>query len=188
MISISVLSVVIIGVALILVPGALHGLQFSKTQAAFWDFFLKGIAGVVAISTFIIAASKYLDERRIANRTAAIEASKPFFEKRQEVYCKLVTATSTIANRNMSDKKRKESVDDFWLLYWGELPLVADEAVGKAADTFSEILFHTPKKNVDLRNKSMDLARACRRSLGFQESTEGASADTRPMPFDEVAG
>ena len=47
--------------------------------------------------------------------------------------------------------------------------MVADEQVAAAADAFSVALDEHPDDGVLLRNTSMSLARACRKSLGFIE-------------------
>ena len=54
----------------------------------------------------------------------------------------------------------------FWDLFWGALPMVATQDVAIAADAFSVVLAEQKENDVGLRNASMDLARACRKSLG----------------------
>src|SRR3984893_15520010 len=52
-------------------------------------------------------------------------------------------ATSTIGiEENCDDPLRKQAEAQFWQLYWGVLPMVADDQVGLAADLFSEALDH----------------------------------------------
>jgi hypothetical protein len=142
------------------------------------------------------------DESSKANQAALIEAQKPFYTKRQEVYYQLVSHTATIGTRDgdIRDHLREVAEEQFWLLYWGVVPMVADDQVGKAVDAFSDALqeFYDfrevyeainnqdpdkkkekEKKFVNLRNKSMDLARACRKSLGFIEPTSGSHPDAQ---------
>ena len=47
--------------------------------------------------------------------------------------------------------------------------MVADDQVGAAVNSFSEALSDDPDNGIRLRNASMDLAKACRKSLGFLE-------------------
>jgi hypothetical protein len=147
----------------------LFSLNMGTQQAAFWDVTFKGIGGIVAVAGAALALSKYFDERTKANQAALIEAQKPFYTKRQEVYFELVSATSTIGNRDKSEESRKEAERQFWWLFWGVLPMVADEQVGSAVNAFSVALDEHRDDGILLRNTSMDLATACRKSLGFIE-------------------
>jgi hypothetical protein len=142
----------------------------AKAQADFWDAVFKGMGGLVAIVGATVALSKYFDEREKANRAALIEAQKPFSTKRQEVYFQLVSATSTIGNRGSDDPLRKDAENQFWQLYWGAVPMVADDQVGAAVNAFHDAVLDYKDDGVRLRNLSMNLATACRKSLGFVES------------------
>ena len=143
-------------------------LVLGKEQAAFWDVTFKGTAGVVAIVGVIITLSKYFDEKAKANMAALIDAQKPLVEKRQEVYYTLLAATAKIANLDLHDPIRIEADREFWWLYLGVVPMVADDQVGAAIDAFS-VALDDPANGVLLRNSSLNLARACRKSLGFIE-------------------
>lgn len=143
-------------------------LNLSPPQAAFWDIVLKGIGGVVALGGAALALTKYFDEKVKENRTALIEAQKPFYSKRQEVYYDLVSATACIGTRDRQDQLRIEAEDKFWQLFWGVIPMITDDQVGVAINAFS-IALDTPDDGILLRNKSMELARACRKSLGYIE-------------------
>lgn len=147
----------------------LASLSLNTTQAAFWDAAFKGIGGLVAIFGAWLGVSKYFEERSKANRAALIEAQKPFSAKRQEVYFELVSATSTIGNKGRDDPLWREADTQFWWLFWGAVPMVADDQVGAAVNSFSEALSDDPDNGIRLRNASMDLAKACRKSLGFLE-------------------
>jgi hypothetical protein len=130
------------------------------------EFILKAIASVIALIGAYLAIVKYLDEKRKANETAKVESQKPFSTKQQEIYFDLLLATSTIANRPPDNPKREEASMHFWDLFWGALPMVATQEVAIAADAFSVVLTEQKYNDVGLRNASMDLARACRLSLG----------------------
>jgi hypothetical protein len=147
----------------------LFSLRLEKAQADFWDAAFKGVGGVVAVAGVALALSKYFDERAKANQAALIEAQKPFYTKRQEIYFQLVSSTSTIGTMDKFEQSWQEAETQFWWLFWGALPMVADEQVAAAADAFSVALDEHPDDGVLLRNTSMSLARACRKSLGFIE-------------------
>jgi len=146
--------------------------QLSTQQAAFWDTILKGVAGCITISGAYIALAKYFDEKGQENRNSLLLAQAPFLSKRQEVYYLLVSTTAIIANSGLDDPTRHDATDDFWRLYWGALPMVADDQVSAAVDAFSNVLYldepiSQEEHDILLRNSSMNLARACRQSLGF---------------------
>jgi hypothetical protein len=125
---------------------------------------LKAIGGFVALSGALLAVWKYLDEKRKANETAASEARKPFSAKQLEIYLDLVNTTAFISNR-MDEAEWEPTVKHFWVLFWGGIPMVADEGVAKAVDDFADTITDPPD-GIAMRNASMNLARACRFSLG----------------------
>jgi hypothetical protein len=139
-----------------------------QDQASFWDAAFKAIGGIVAIAGVTITVSKYFDERAKANQAALMEAQKPFYTKRQEIYYKLVSATACIGTNDHADPSRQEAEKQFWLLYWVAIPMIADKQVAEAIDAFS-VAVDTPEDDILLRNTSMNLARACRKSLGYIE-------------------
>ena len=169
-------------------------LSVRKEQADFWDATFKGAALIGAVVGAFASLRKYLDERVKGNRAALLEAQKPFFESRQRVFYDLVQAASTIANHSPGSPARIDAQDRFWWIFWGTLPMVTDDDVSKAADTFNDLLDDaTP--GVALLNASMDLARACRVSLS---AWNGEKVDRTPparstplriglMPFKRVA-
>lgn len=138
----------------------------EKPEAAFWDIVVKAIGGAVALLGAGLTAATFLRDQRAATDARLEAARKPFREKQQEVFYDLLRQTSRIGNTRHSSKARQEAVDAFWFNYWGPLPLVADEDVGRAADEFA-VALDEPTNEVPLRNSSMRLAVACRRALGF---------------------
>jgi hypothetical protein len=169
-----VVGVVVLALLLYFSRGSLAAFQLGKEQASFWDIVVKFVGGLVAIVGAIVALSKTFEERAKANQAALIEAQKPFMTKRQEIYFQLVSATSLIGNKDPSDPVREEAISQFWWIFWGALPMVADHPVAVACDKFSEILdasYVMPEgcddKHLLLRNASKELAIACRVSLGF---------------------
>ena len=142
------------------------------SETAVFEFALKAIASLIALVGAYLAVRKYFDEKGKANETARTESQKPFSAKQQEIYFDLLSTTALLANRNnIEDPDRVEAEKHFWVLFWGAIPMVADEGVSAALDRFAETLDKLekpgdPQKGIAMRNASMDLARACRRSLG----------------------
>src|SRR6476620_12230032 len=146
----------VIACSLFLTRYAMGPFALSKPQADFWDVTFKAVGGLVAIIGAILALSKYFDEREKENRVALIEAQKPFSTKRQEVYFQLVSTTSTLANSDPSGPAWKEAEEQFWWLFWGVVPMVADDQVGSAVDAFHHAILDHREDGVLLRNLSMD--------------------------------
>jgi hypothetical protein len=143
------------------------------TTYQWWDLAIKGVGGLVALIGAGIALFKYFTEKRKENETAKIESQKSFLTKQQEIYFDLLavsasiaTKTQDIATKTQDDEHRKDAVDKFWQLYWGEFPVVADDKVSIAAWNFAEVLKNDSSNAARLRDASMDLALACRTSLG----------------------
>lgn len=156
----------------------------SKEQVAFWDTLFKGVGGVIALTGAAITVSKYFSEKRKENHNALLEVQAPFIAKRQEVYYRLVSTTATISNGDPDDPKRDVACARFWRLYWGAVPLVADQQVSAAVDQFmNEMASSEPitgeQRDINLRNSSMNLARACRNSLGFGGPPVGENGANR---------
>jgi hypothetical protein len=128
-------------------------------------FILEAIASLITLVGAFLAILKYLDEKQKANVTARTESQKPFSAKQQEIYFDLLSTTALISNGNPDDLDHAKAREHFWILFWGALPMVATEDVAAKVDAFS-IALDNPQDGIRLRNASMDLARACRRSLG----------------------
>jgi hypothetical protein len=163
------------------------------------------LPALIAVGGGLWALYKYLRDkkdgldkdraiREQANKTAEIESQKPFSAKQQEVYFDLLATTSLIATREPENEEEQKGIPErdaairhFWVLFWGALPMVANQQVAIAADVFSVALDHQDDY-VPLRNASMDLARACRLALGtawnigLEQYEKGDAAIAKPIP------
>lgn len=151
---------------------SLGTVRLEPAEAAGWDVLIKAVGGAAALLAAVVAMQKYFVDREAAQRTSLIEARKPYFVAQQEVYSELLNATAKISNPGaVTAAELAAAHNAFWILYWGKLPLVTDNLVGQAVNAFEEVL--CAGGDVDerrLRNLSMELARACRNSLGFVEN------------------
>ena len=173
---------VAVAVLLYLERSYLASWKLVADQGRIWEIILKAVAGFLAISGAIIAVLRYLDDKVHSTEIARREARKDFSVKQQEVYFKLIDATSTIANETKGTADRSAAEDRFWRLYWGEIVMVEDDAVAAEVDSFSDALWDEPDNSVRMLNGSMNLARACRESLGetwkvVQATIPGISED-----------
>ena len=149
------------------------------------ELWLKAISSVIAIIGAFIAVMKYLDERKKLNETARTESQKPFHEKQQEVYFDLVNTTAFLSNWADSDQWQA-NLKHFWILFWGPVPMVANQEVSKRVDDFADTLTDQPNF-VDMRNASMNLARACRISLGESWNVDLQHYEVSPTKLASAA-
>lgn len=164
--------VVLLAIVIVCVLVVTFGKAFplEPDEAAGWDILLKTVAGAAALLTAILALPRYLAEREAGNRAALAEARKPFFTAQQAVYMELVDVAAKLSNpSSFTQAERDATSASFWVLYWGKVPLIADETVSKAVDNFENELCAENRSEIRMRNASMALARACAASLGFRK-------------------
>ncbi len=96
-------------------------------------------------------------------RTQAVEAAKPYLEKKLE-WCEEATETAaSIATRARASVPLK--VERFWELYWGVMGLVEDEKVTGAMIDFGEGLGGKGLEEKTLKDLSLAIAHACRHEM-----------------------
>ena len=167
--------------------------RLDKDQAAFWDDAAKGVAGLVAVVGAIATATKYLDERSKENHASLIEAQRPFFEKRQQVYTNLVKLVAFLGNSPRESPQWQVAKTEAWRLYWGELPLVSSDNMSPAARFYFQVALLRfenlrPEQVVEaeydrLRWMGMQLVLACRASLGEIEPRKSQAARLEQASF-----
>ena len=112
---------------------------------------IKTITATIAVLTLLFTAYKFY-------QVQAIEAAKPYLEKKLEWCEEAVETASYIAN---SEKPSKEKKQRFWELYWGVLGMVERDDISKAMIEYGKAL----EANEKLTQKSLDIAHACRKEL-----------------------
>lgn len=130
----------------------------------------------------------YLLGRKDQAKTAAIEAKKPFNEKRLERYIEAVSAAATIAT-STDEKETDEAKKHFWCLYWGELALFEDTDVERAMVQLGKALERENESMHELKGLALALAHACRDSLGRSWSvdvSESSLAAKWGFPLNEA--
>ena len=133
------------------------------------DLLLKGITVLFAVIGGSIGLWKYFD-------TSRKEFRKPYWERQLALYFEVTAAAATLASIDSGkiDSSNREELsaqaqEKFWQLYYGPLEIVTDNDVTDAIIEFKECFLKrrgghlTPR---DLEIKSLELARACRASLG----------------------
>jgi hypothetical protein len=155
--------------------------RLDGKQGALWDIVLKSISGYIAVIGAVITAFKYIDDKsrqRDQDHRAAIlqieqddrNKRKDFLQQRQAIYSRLGQALATIMNYDPNDAQWNPAKEKFYEIYWGELPFVADEAVMKKVEPFSDDLYGTStkeeKERLHLSEKVQAITAACRKSLG----------------------
>jgi hypothetical protein len=129
---------------------------------------LKIIAAFAAIIGGFIGLWKYFD-------TSKKEFRKPYWERQLTLYFEVTAAAATLATIDSNEldpydreKLRREAQEKFWQLYYGPLEIVTDDDVTSAVVEVGKCLREYTKSDNSVRNlkdKSLDLARACRESI-----------------------
>jgi hypothetical protein len=135
-----------------------------------WEVVLKAVAGCVAITGALIAVFKYIGEKTRQREQDEREKRKDFYRKRQAVYRRLGLSLATIM---WYDPDVPEDVDEwnsakkkFYEIYWGKIPLVADEAVMNLLRVFSDKLHKASSGDKEALKEQVEaITKACRKSL-----------------------
>ena len=93
-----------------------------------WDLGLKvvGLPGVAVGAAFTYW--QYFDGAKRQEKTAALEAIKPFLAERQTLYGEAIRAAATLAtSKDPADLSK--SGETFWRLYWGPLATVESREI-----------------------------------------------------------
>ena len=126
-----------------------------------WDTWLKvvGFAGIAIGGIFTYW--QYFDGVNRQERTALIEAQKPFLAQRQELYGEAVKAVALLSTSSDA-KTLAEAEATFWSLYWGRLATVESQRVETLMVQMGQCI-QTPSCGRDARQRySLDLAHAVR--------------------------
>lgn len=116
-----------------------------------------------AVITFAWGVFQYIQTQNQQSQTRRIEATKPFLERQLALYTEATQLASTIAT-TADTKKKEQSLDRFWSIYWGELALVEDAFVEGAMVKFGEAL-RSKASDDEVKQLALGLAHACRNSL-----------------------
>ena len=122
-----------------------------------------------------VEAERLAESRRI-------EATKPFLERQLRLYTEASQVTAKIAT-STNEKELADAKKRFWQLYWGELALVENQEVEAAMVKLGRALEHSSPQNELIKQLSLKLAHACRKSLdlswGIQAWSHPDSANVR---------
>lgn len=116
-----------------------------------------------AVVTFAWGVIQFTTNQRQQSETRRIEATKPFLERQLILYTKATQLASTISATS-DPKKKDQSVEEFWSIYWGELALVEDAFVEGAIVNFGDAL-RKKSNDEEIKQLALKLAHACRNSL-----------------------
>ncbi len=164
-----------------------------------WEVVIKGVGAVAAIGTVIYGLVVYLDQRqdqiddrkleiaqKVLENQALERKSKTIFLKKQfELYVEAVSVVSRLANSNHYEN-RKDDLQRFWQLYWGDLGMVEDPKVEKAMVAVGEILRIEDENPLadqmsGLKKASLDLSHCVSKSL---EASWGVKFPTRQCEYE----
>jgi hypothetical protein len=133
-----------------------------------WVKVLSLLGGVI---TFGYGVFQYIHNEQRQVESRRVEATKPFLERQLKLYTEATQAAATLATSD-NEAERMAALKRFWSLYWGELALVEDRKVEAAMVQLGKGLQEKGSPD-DIKQLSLQLARACRdslaRSWGVQE-------------------
>jgi hypothetical protein len=145
-----------------------------------WDTATK-LAGIVALLAGGIWAVLINHQTAKQQASAAqIDAQKPFSSRRLEIYEKLATLTSAVAQADLPPQIRKEKRQQLDQIVNGPLALVAQDKIFSALRDFYTCLDSQRCTKGSLMLYSRNVARACRSSL-----EESWSVSLPPVPSSD---
>jgi hypothetical protein len=126
---------------------------------------IKALAAVVGLGGLLTGAYQFL-------QVQAIEAARPYLEKKLQWCEEAVETTAVIATSEVPDDL---DVRRFWEMYWGVMGLIEKVPITDAMIAFGEVLrtgAATPDaaRRAALTGRSLDLAHACRAELAAEWS------------------
>lgn len=134
----------------------------DENRARKWDLILR-IAGMIGIAIgggFTVW--QYFRDREDRERTAFMEAQKPFLTQRQALYGDATRAVAQLATGS-DPVEMKKAQDTFWLLYWGPLASVESKEVEKLMVQMGRCLQAADCTKPDKQQISLALAQQIRK-------------------------
>jgi hypothetical protein len=126
---------------------------------------IKALAAVVGLGGLLVGAYQFL-------QLQAIEAARPYLEKKLHWCEAAVETTAAIATRAVP---AEADVQRFWEMYWGVMGLIEKAPITDAMIAFGEVLRTgavppDAARRAALTGRSLDLAHACRTELAAEWS------------------
>ena len=126
-----------------------------------WDTWLK-VVGIVGIAIGgIFTYWQYFDGVERQEKTALMEAQKPFLGQRQELYGEAAKAVGVLSTATDA-KTRAEAEASFWSLYWGPMGSVESPRVEAIMVKIGRCLQDPQCPQAERQRSSLDLAHAIR--------------------------
>jgi hypothetical protein len=140
-------------------PQTLSSMNEDSYRA--WDTWLKvvGMVGIAIGGSFTYW--QYFDGVERQERTALIEAQKPFLAQRQELYGEATKAVAMLST-STDPKQIAEAEAAFWSLYWGPLATVESRRVETIMVQIGQCLQNPDCQQKERQRHSLDLAHAIR--------------------------
>lgn len=118
---------------------------------------IKAVTAAVVVLGAVAGVWKYFD-------TAERTFRQPYWERQVSLYFEATSAAAVLASSE-DEEKLEDARATFWRLYWGPLALVEDVSVARAMKRFGDCLSQGCTRQ-RIQHLSLDLAHACRYSLG----------------------
>jgi hypothetical protein len=121
------------------------------------EFGLKALGTAVALGGLLLTGIQY-------TRNQAVEAAKPFLEKKLKWCEEAVELSSFIATAEPGNKVVAAKALRFKQLYWGAMSMVENETITQAMIAFGQKL-DAKEPASSLQTGSINLAHACRQEM-----------------------
>ncbi len=131
--------------------------------------------GLIAAGIWTLTVYRISRKHQIAADKLA--AQQKFLDTRLQIYIEAADCAATIAVSTDKEAVQK-AAERFWILYWGRMAVVEDDRVEDAMVQFSKVL-ENPHRSDDLSGSALDLAHACRDSIGDSWEVEVATSGSR---------
>jgi hypothetical protein len=129
---------------------------------------IKAITAALALATLVWSAYSFI-------RLRAVEAAKPYLEKKLAWCESAVETTARLAN---ASQMQPVDIERFWQMYWGVMGLIEKDTITNAMIAYGKDLPAQTATNAKppgappagLKAKSLTLAHACRQELSLEWS------------------
>jgi hypothetical protein len=138
--------------------------RMDEDRARFIDAVTKAVAVAAVVFGGGWTVYTYFNTREKEERTALIEARKPFETRRLELYIELSASAAKLAETT-DPKEYKRQYRHFYELSIGPLALVGDHDVGTATVNFSHCADTADIIDRPCDGLAEEVSRACRRSI-----------------------
>jgi len=138
----------------------------TEDQSRTVDALCKIVATIALLVGGAWTVYTYFNARAAEAATTAIEARKPFLDRRLQTYLDVIQTVSLMATKSTGTDERRTATERFWALYHGPMVLVQNEKVQAEMETIAKcVRSHECDKESKLWTLMPPFITACRDSI-----------------------